>query len=185
MVVVTTSANGIGLGYRPGGDQTGDVGHVDKQQRADLVGDGAETGEIQVARIGGETGDDHLRLVLDGQAFDFVVVDQAGFVDAVLHGVVQILPEDDTLAPWVRWPPWARLMPRMVSPALISARYTARCWRTSRVRLHVGVVGTEQLLGALDGRGLDLVDMFAAAVVTLARIAFGVLVGQARCLGLA
>ncbi|MNG08204.1 hypothetical protein D3C84_915440 [compost metagenome] len=35
------------------------------------------------------------------------------------------LPEEETLAPWVRWPPWARLMPRMVSPACSSARYTA------------------------------------------------------------
>jgi hypothetical protein len=42
----------------------------------------------------------------------------------------------------------------------------------------------EQLLGALDGDRLDLVDEFAAAVVALARIALGVLVGQDRALGL-
>src|SRR3546814_6461851 len=34
--------------------------------------------------------DDHLRLVLDGQALDFVIVDQALVVDAVLHGVIQL-----------------------------------------------------------------------------------------------
>ncbi|MOA01199.1 hypothetical protein D3C78_1205900 [compost metagenome] len=52
------------------------------------------------------------------------------------------------------------------------------------VRLDVGVVGAEQLLGAVDGQLLDLVHMLATAVVALARVAFGVLVGQAAALGL-
>ncbi len=46
------------------------------------------------------------------------------------------------------------------------------------VRLHVGVVGAEQFFGAVDGQLLDDVHVFAAAVVALARIAFGVFVGQ-------
>ncbi len=72
-----------------GGDQPGDVGHVDEQQRADLVGDGAEAREVEGLGVGGEAGDDHLRLMLHGQALDFVVVDQPGSgVQAVLHGVV-------------------------------------------------------------------------------------------------
>ncbi len=50
------------------GDQAGDVGHVDEQVGADLVCDGAEAGEIEDLGIGGEAGDDHLRLVLHGQA---------------------------------------------------------------------------------------------------------------------
>jgi hypothetical protein len=51
------------------------------------------------------------------------------------------------------------------------------------VRLHVGVVGAEQLLGAVNGQLLDI-DVFAAAVIALARIAFGVLVGELGALGL-
>jgi len=51
------------------------------------------------------------------------------------------------------------------------------------VRLDVGVVGTEQLFGAVDGQLLDDVDVFATTVVALARIAFGVLVGQHAALG--
>ncbi|MDT4838636.1 hypothetical protein FQZ97_723980 [compost metagenome] len=51
------------------------------------------------------------------------------------------------------------------------------------MRLHVGGVGAEQLLDAVDGQLLDLVDVLAAAVVALARIAFGVLVGELRALG--
>ena len=52
------------------------------------------------------------------------------------------------------------------------------------VRLHVGRFGAEQLLDAVDRQLLGDVDEFAAAVVALARIAFGVLVGQLRALGL-
>ncbi len=54
----------------------------------------------------------------------------------------------------------------------------------TRVRLHVGVVGAEQLLEALDRQPLGHVDVLAAAVVALARIAFGVLVGQHAALRL-
>ena len=48
--------------------------------------------------------------------------------------------------------------------------------------LHVGVIGAEQLLGALDGQGLGDVDDLAAAVVALARIALGIFVGEDRAL---
>ena len=48
------------------------------------------------------------------------------------------------------------------------------------VRLQVGVVGAEQRLGALDADVLGLVDVRAAAVVALARVALGVLVRQRR-----
>ena len=48
----------------------------------------------------------------------------------------------------------------------------------ARVRLHVGEAAAEQLLGAIDGEFFGDVDVLAAAVVALARIAFGVLVGE-------
>ena len=44
--------------------------------------------------------------------------------------------------------------------------------------LHVGVLGVEELLGAVAGEVLDDVGEFAAAVVALAGVAFGVLVGE-------
>ena len=68
VVVVTTSACGTGLGCSPGRDEPGEVGHVDHQLRADLVGDPPELGEVEVARIGGPARDDHLRPVLLARA---------------------------------------------------------------------------------------------------------------------
>ena len=51
------------------------------------------------------------------------------------------------------------------------------------VGLHVGVVGPEQGGGPVAGQVLDLVDDLVAAVVALARVALGVLVGQHRARG--
>ncbi|MOA07096.1 hypothetical protein D3C78_1267740 [compost metagenome] len=52
------------------------------------------------------------------------------------------------------------------------------------VWLDVGVICAEQLFCAIDGQLLNDIHIFAAAVVTLARIAFSVLVGQLGALGL-
>lgn len=52
----------------------------------------------------------------------------------------------------------------------------------ARVRLYVGGFGAKQLLHAVDGELLDHVHIFATAVVTLAGVALGVLVGQLRAL---
>ena len=51
----------------------------------------------------------------------------------------------------------------------------------ARVGLHVGVLGAEQLLHAVDRQLLDDVDVLAAAVVALAGVALGVLVGELAC----
>ncbi|MNI75416.1 hypothetical protein D3C73_1315650 [compost metagenome] len=85
----------VGVGQRirvqTGGHQPGDVGHVDEQIGANFVGDLAKAREVEGLGVSGEPGDDHFRLMLDGQAFDFVVVDQPGRgIDAVLHGVVEL-----------------------------------------------------------------------------------------------
>ena len=66
----------------------------------------------------------------------------------------------------------------IVSPGLSSARIDRLVGLRAGVRLHVGVFGAEQLLGAVDGELLGDVDVLAAAVVALAGIAFGVLVGE-------
>jgi len=51
------------------------------------------------------------------------------------------------------------------------------------VRLHVGGIGTEDLLDAVDGQLLGHVHVLAATVVALAGVALGVLVGQLGALG--
>ncbi len=59
----------------PAGDQPGDVGGVEEQQGADLVGDAAEDLRIDDPGVGRGSGDDHLRPVLLGEGGQLVVVD--------------------------------------------------------------------------------------------------------------
>ncbi|MCY1374789.1 hypothetical protein D9M69_621520 [compost metagenome] len=84
----------VGVGQRvrvqTSGDQASNVGHVDKEVGTDLVRDSTKTLEIDHSRVSRETGDDHLRLMLKGQAFDFCIIDQAVGIDTVLHSVVQL-----------------------------------------------------------------------------------------------
>ena len=51
------------------------------------------------------------------------------------------------------------------------------------VRLHVGVGGTKQFLGTVNGQLLGNIDKLATTVVALAGVAFGVFVGQHTALG--
>lgn len=52
------------------------------------------------------------------------------------------------------------------------------------VRLHVGILGAEQLADALDGQVLALVDNLATAIIAFAGIALGVLVRHVGTHGL-
>ena len=48
----------------------------------------------------------------------------------------------------------------------------------ARVGLHVGILGIEQLADTLNGQPLHLVDHLTAAIIALAGIALGILVGE-------
>ncbi len=120
--------------------------------------------------------------MLLGQALDLGIVDQALLVDAVLDGVVQLAGGGHGGAVG---------QVAAVSQAHAEDGVTGfdqrqvhgRVGLGTGVRLDVGVIGAEQLLGAIDGQLLDHVDVFATAVVALVGIAFGVLVCEHRTLG--
>ena len=73
---------------------------------------------------------------------------------------------------------------RIVSPGSSTAEVDGHVRLRARVRLDVGVLGSEELLRAVDRELLDLVDDLAAAVVAPARIALGVLVRRHAADGL-
>src|SRR5882757_6047848 len=50
------------------------------------------------------------------------------------------------------------------------------------MRLHIGVSGTEQFLGAIDSELLDAIHMLTTTVIALARVALGILVREDRAL---
>ena len=88
VVQVTMSAWGTGVGVHAGGDETGDVGHVDEETRVDGFRDGGHAFEVDRARVGRAAGDQQRRAHLAGAGLDRVVVEQTGLpVHAVVVGV--------------------------------------------------------------------------------------------------
>ncbi len=169
---------------QPGGDETGEVRHVDHQQRADLVGDLAEAREVELARVGRPAGQQQLRPALAGDARDLVHVDQAALAVDLVGGDVVQAPGDVDLhavgevAAVGEREPHDRVARRQ--QRVVDGRVGLR----AGVRLHVGVLGAEQRLGAVDRELLGDVDPLAAAVVAPAGVALGVLVRQHRALAL-
>lgn len=81
---------------KPGGDESGEVGHVDHEVGTDRVGDAAELGEVELTGVGRPACDDELRLVLVGEAFDLGHVDASGLgVEAVGDDRVEAAGEVD------------------------------------------------------------------------------------------
>ena len=107
---------------------------------------------------------------------DVVVVDHVRLArDAVVDDVVEAAREVD-LEP-VREVAAVRELEREDRVARLERREVDGHVRDrARVRLHVRVVGAEELLRPVDRERLDLVDDLAAAVVALARVALRVLV---------
>ena len=162
-------------------DQTGIVRHVHEQVGADAVGDGAEAFPVDDQRISGSTGHDHLRLVLVGQFLHLVVIDLFFVIQAVLDGVVQLAADIHRSA--VGQVAAMRQRHAQDGVARLEHRHVHRLvGLRAGMRLHVGVFSAEQCLGAIDGQLLGDVHIFAAAVVALAGIAFGILVGQLAAL---
>ena len=176
-------AEGHGIGVQPGRDEARDMGDVGQQQGADLVGDPAESGEVDDARIGAVAADDQPGSVLESQSADLVVVDRLGVAAHVVrHGIVDHAREVQRQA--VRQVAAVRELHGQERVARLEQREQRRqVRRRTRVRLHVGVLGPEQLLGTVDGQLLDGVDDLTTAVVPRPRVAFGVLVGQHRAGG--
>ena len=155
-----------------------DMGHIHHQVRADAVGNGAEARPVPEARVGGAAGQDQLGLVGLGNALDLVEVDELIFLaHAIGHDLEPLAAHVDRRA--------VREMAARIEieahegvAGLQQRQEHGLVHLAARVRLNVRELGAEKLFGALDRERLDLVDVLAAAIVTLARITFGVLVGE-------
>ena len=167
---------------RATGDESGDVRGIDHEERAALVGDRAERLEVDDARVGGGAGDDQLGPFGQGDGAHFVVVDALGLaVDAVGDEVVEAAAGVDRRAVG-EVPTLVEAQAHDLVAGLEQGEVGGHVGVGARVGLHVGVVGAEQLAEPRAGELLGLVDHQVAAVVALARVALGVLVGEHRAL---
>ena len=116
--------------------------------------------------------------MLIGESLHLVVIDQAGLcIDTVLHGVVQLAGKVH-LGAVCQVTSIGQAHAEDVVAGFEHGHAGGRIRLRTGMRLDVGIVGTEQFLGAIDRQLLRDVHVLATAIVTFARVAFGVLVGQ-------
>jgi hypothetical protein len=160
------------------------VRHVDEEVRADRIRDLTEALEVPEARISGAAGQDQLRLVLLGELGDLVHVELL---------VLRSHRVRDRLEPLARLIDRRAVRQVTARGEIETEEAVARLQQREEhrlvglragMRLHVGEGAVEQLLGALDRDRFGDVDELAATVVALARIAFGIFVGEAGALRL-
>ena len=163
-----------------GGHQPGKVGHVGDHRRLDRAGDRAETFEVEHARVGAGADHDHLRLVFVSEPLELLVVDPLiVFANAVGNDVIELAREVQRMP--VRQVAAVGEVHAEDGVAWLEQREVHRHVRLrAGMRLDVGVFGAENLLRARNRQRLGDVDELATAVVPLAGVAFGVLVGQHR-----
>ena len=165
----------------PARDDPREMRHIDHEHRADRVGDGAEPREIDPPRIGRSAGDDEARLVLDRQRLDLVVIDRVRVRGHAVLDRVEPFAAHRSLGAVGQMPARIEAQPHDRVAGLGQREHHRAVRLCARMRLDVGETATEQLFRAVDRELLDLVRRVAALIITLARIALGVFVGEDRC----
>ena len=152
--------------------------HVDHEIGADLVGDLAETAEIDDARISRGAGDDHLGPVLFRQPLDFLHVDQMVIAPHTVGHRLEPAPRQIDRRAVGEMAAGGEIEPHEGVARLHQRHEHFGIGRGAGMRLHIGERAAEQLGHPLDRQPFDDVDILAAAVIAPARQPFRILVGQ-------
>ena len=170
-----------GVGIFAAGNQACVVRHIDKEVGTDFVGDFAEFRPVDLQCVGRCAGNDHFGFVFEREAFDFGVIEDFVFIQAVGNGVVEFAGNVD-----------AGTVGQVSAVGEAHAEDGVAGFEDGGVHgliglgagmgLDVGVFCTEEFFDAVDCQLFDDIDVFAAAVVAFAGVAFGVFVGQLRTL---
>ena len=160
------------------GHETDEMRRIDDEDGSDVVRDLPHRREVPAARISRGSRHEDLRPLPLGDVAHLVVVDElVFFANAVGDDVEHLAGEVDGRA--VRQvAPVSELHAHKGVARDEEREVRSRVRLGPRVRLHVRVLGPEELLGSLDGEVLGDIDELAAAVVAAAGVPLGVLVAQ-------
>ena len=165
-------------------NQSRRVADVREQKSTHLVRDAAELGVVDVAAVGAGSANNHFGLLAVGDFANIGVVQLAGLaLEAVERGAVGLAAEvhGGTVRQVAAV---AEVKPENSVARLEAREVDGSIGLRSAVRLNVDVFGIKKFAGAVACEVLNQVDNLASAVVALARVALGVLVGEHRSDGL-
>src|SRR5579862_8001156 len=146
------------------------MGHVKYEVGSNLVGNLTHALEIPQPGIGACATNDDLRLFLDRSCLELVVIDGLCVPANVIEsGAIELTAKAELMS--VRQVPAVRQVEAKDGVARLKDCRVCRCVRLrARVGLHVDVVATKNLLGAIAGQILHDVSILTPAVVAAARI---------------
>jgi hypothetical protein len=162
------------------GDEPGEVRHVHQVERANLVGDLPHAGEVDGARIGRASADDELGLLAHGDGFHLVIVERLGFASHAVADDVESFAAEAELVSVSEVSAMGEVESHDGVAGLNDGEVGGHVGRGAGVRLYVGVLGSEDLLGTVARKILNHVGELASSVVALGRIALGIFVGEDR-----
>ena len=161
-------------------NEAGNVRDIHHQQRAYLVRHLTELFKIELARIGACARDDHFWLMLQRQLTHGFIINLLCFLIHAVRNDIEVFARDINRAA-VREMPAVREAHAEYRVARFEHRKIYRRIRLrARMRLNIRKLRTKQLLCALNRERFGHVNKLTAAVIPLARIPFGILVGQMR-----
>ena len=165
------------------GNESGGMGDIGQQQGPDLVGDATHPSVIPVTGVGGGAGDDQLWPEGHSLLLHFVIVDHTRFLfNLVGNRLVQDSRRVHRGA--MRQVTAVRQVETHKGIAGFQAGHQYRhVGLGARMGLYIGIVGIEEVFGAVDGKLLRNVDILAAAIVSFPGISLGIFVGQAGAHG--
>ena len=164
------------------GNQTSWVSHVNHQEGTHLVSNLTHASIVPFAAISRTATNNQLWLILQSETFHLIIIHTA----CLLIQVVANRTIKDTGSIHMATVRKVASVVEVQTHERVTwfqhaEQHSGICLST-RVRLNIGKFSTEQLLYALNGNRLHLVNHFASAVVALAWITFSILVGEARTL---
>ena len=165
---------------QPRRDQSRDVRDVYHKICADFIGDLAQAGEIDDARISRSPRNDHFRLVFEGDLFEGVVVDALVRFGNAVRNDLEVLARNIDGRAVRKVPAVGKVHAQNGIAGGEQGKVDRRVRLRAAVRLHVGVVAAEKLFAALYGEIFHNVYILAAAVIALAGKPFRIFIGKVR-----
>ena len=161
-----------------------DVRHINEEVGSDGVGNLTESHKVDLARVGGSAGREHLRANFLGLLGKGIIVDTAIVLrDAVVGDLVELAGEVGLVSVG-EVTTMRQIHGEDFIAGLEDAEVDGHVGLATAVGLNVGMLGSEKLLGTFDRESLDDIDMLTPAIPAASWITLGVLVGEAGALGL-
>ena len=167
-----------GARVRARGHKAGDVRHVHHEVRVHFSGDGGHALEVDDARVRARAAHDELGAHLLGDALHLVVVDGLRLGIHAVAGEIVVAPREVHRRAVREVPALVQAHAQHGVAQLEQCRVRAEVGVRAAVGLHVREACAEKLAGAFACQVFHEVHLLAAAVVALARVAFGVFVRE-------